>query len=214
VTSFLATVAVGTVLLALLAGCAAHLARPTGLPEALRVHGLLPEDAVRTAAVVVPAAEALLGFGGATTLLTGHRGGLTGVLCAGSALFAGYALYTRYALTAGRGGPCGCARTELPLSDWITTRAAALALCAATGAALTGPADAAFPDGGARSATALLATLTLALLLWTLPAAMHDPSASLRYPDRRTPPRTPRETTETAGTAGAAGAAGGSQWTS
>jgi hypothetical protein len=198
VTAFLAAVASGVALLALLAGSAAHLSRPAGLPKALRAHGLLPERLVRVTAAVVTAVEGLLAAGGGAALLTGSRGALVAVLCAAVLLFGTYTLYTRYALTTGHGGPCGCARTELPLSGWITVRAGALALLAAAGATLTGPAAAAAPAGGAQQALALLAALTLGLLLWTLPAAMHDPSA---------PPRTTGSPTP-------AGITGGPQWTS
>lgn len=196
-TAFLTTAATGTVLLALFAGCAAHLSRPAGLPAALRAHRTLPEGAVRAAAAAVPAVEGLLAAGGAAALFTGRHDALAGVLGAAAVLFGVYALYTRHVLAAGRGGPCGCARTEVPLSGWITLRAAAFAACAATGAALTGPAGAAFPAGAAQQAVALLAAATLTTLLWTLPAAMYDPSA----PHGAAGPAT-------------AGATGGPQWTS
>ncbi len=176
-TTFLATVASGAALLSLLAGCAAHLSRPAGLPEALRAHRTLPHAAVRVATVAVPGSEGLLGIAGIAALLTGSRAALALVLGAGTLLFGTYALYVRHVLATGRGGPCGCARTELPMSGWITARATALAVLAATGAVLTGPAQAAFPADGAHLGAAALAALTFALLLWTLPAALYDPSA-------------------------------------
>lgn len=211
-TSLLAAVASGVALLALLTGCAAHLSRPAGLPRALRLHGVLPDPAVRTASLAVPAAEGGLGLGGVAALAAGSRTGLTGVLAGAALLFGLYALYTRHALVSGAAGPCGCARTELPLSDWITTRATALALSAATAAVLVGPLQAASPAGGARTAIALLAAATLALLLWTLPAAMHDPAGPSPAP---TPGHTDASRTRaTAAAVPATGVTGGPPWTS
>ena len=196
-TTFLATAISGTVLLALLAGAAGHLSRPAGLPDALHAHGTVPAGAVTVTAVAVTATEGLLGLAGATALFTGARTALALVLTAAALLFAGYTGYTRHVLASGRGGPCGCARSELPLSGWVTVRAAALAAFAATGALLAGLAGAPpLPGTVAQTATAALAAVAFALLLWTLPAALHDPEA--RHASR---PATPL-------------AAGGRTWTS
>ncbi|THA26437.1 methylamine utilization protein MauE [Streptomyces sp. RKND-216] len=177
-TTFLATATAGAALLALLAGCAGHLSRPAGLPDALHAHGVLPAGALRAAAAAVTAAEGLLGLAGATALIAGVRDALALVLAAAALLFTGYAAYTRHVLASGRGGPCGCARSELPLSGWVTVRAAALAALATTGAVLTGLAGApTLPGTTAETATAALAAAAFALLLWTLPAALHDPEA-------------------------------------
>jgi hypothetical protein len=178
VTTFLAAVAAGTVLLTLLAGCAAHLSRPTALQDALRAHRVLPARAVPTTAVAVTCAEGLLGAGGALALATGARTGLAVVLCAATGLFVCYAAYARHVVATGRGGPCGCSRAELPMTGWITGRAAALAAGAAGAALLTGPAGTPAASSGTEAATAALAAVTFALLLWTLPAAMHDPAAA------------------------------------
>lgn len=175
--SFLATAATGTVLLALLAGCAGHLSRPAGLPDALHAHRVLPSGAVRAAAAAVTAVEGLLLLGCVAALLTASRTSLAVVLAAAALLFATYAGYTRHVLASGRGGPCGCARAELPLSGWVTARAAALAACAATGTLLITLAEAAQPGNGPQAVTAALAAVAFALLLWTLPAALHDPEA-------------------------------------
>ncbi|EST35774.1 hypothetical protein N566_17355 [Streptomycetaceae bacterium MP113-05] len=189
-TTFLATAATGTVLLALLAGCAGHLSRPSGLPNALHAHQVLPSGSVRTAAVAVTAAEGLLLVGGAAALLTASRTGLGVVLTVTALLFAGYAGYTRHVLASGRGGPCGCARSDLPLSGWVTVRAAALAAFAATGALLAGFAGTPQTGSGAQTVTTALAAAAFALLLWTLPAAMHDrgtrpaPATSAPVPTR------------------------------
>ncbi|WP_407562308.1 MauE/DoxX family redox-associated membrane protein [Streptomyces sp. 184] len=182
-TSLIAATAAGVVLLALLAGGAAHLSRPAALPDALTAHGLLPRRAVAPAARAATAAEGLLAVAGVAALLAGHRAALAAVLGAAALTFACYALYTGYALATGRGGPCGCSRTEVPLSSWVVGRAWAFAGLAAVGAAsAAGAGDP--PEGPAEWTTAALAALTLTALLWVLPAAMGQPLATARTPAR------------------------------
>lgn len=196
-TSLLAAVAAGTVLLTLLAGCAVHLSRPRGLPEALRTHRVLPARSVPAVTVAVPCAEGLLALAGAATLRTDVRFTLPLVLCAAAGLFTAYALYTGRVLATGRGGPCGCARTETPMNRWIAVRATVLAVVAMTAAGLLGPAGATLPTGPARIVTAALATAAFTVLLWGLPTAMHEPAPA-------SPPVV----------ADRASATGGPQWTS
>ncbi|MFI2303866.1 MauE/DoxX family redox-associated membrane protein [Actinacidiphila glaucinigra] len=162
------------VVLSLLVGTGSHAARPAALGEALRAHGVLGPQSRRLAAVVLPVTEGALGVVGVAALTTGHQRLLQSVLAAGAALLGLYALYTRHVLALGRGGPCGCSRRDLPLSRWVTRRAAALAGLAAAGAIIAGA-------GTVRLSTAELVTLMLAApsctaLLWTLPAAMHEPA--------------------------------------
>ncbi|MGW1888007.1 MauE/DoxX family redox-associated membrane protein [Streptomyces sp. NPDC001970] len=169
------------VTLSLLVGAVSHAARPAALGEALRAHGVLGPRFLRFAAAVVPCAEGALGVAGAAALLTVHQRGLQAVLAAGTVLFGLYAGYTRHVLALGRGGPCGCSRRDVPLSRWVTRRAAGLAGLAAAGAVLAGA-------GPVRVSAAELVTLLLAApactaLLWSLPAAMHEPVAvAVRQP--------------------------------
>ncbi|MGW2563636.1 MauE/DoxX family redox-associated membrane protein [Streptomyces sp. NPDC001514] len=167
------------VTLSLLVGAVSHAARPAVLSEALRAHGVLGPRFRRFAATVVPCAEGALGAAGAAALLTVHQRGLQAVLAAATVLFGLYAGYTRHVLALGRGGPCGCSRRDVPLSRWVTRRAAALAGLAAAGAVLAGA-------GTVRVSAAELVTLLLAApactaLLWSLPAAMHEPAAAAAH---------------------------------
>jgi hypothetical protein len=167
------------VILTLLVGAGSHAARPAALGEALRVHGVLGPRLRRLSAAVLPVTEGALGVVGAVALTTGHPRVLQGVLAAGAALLGLYALYTRHVLALGRGGPCGCSRRDLPLSRWVTLRAAALAGLAAAGAVIAGA-------GPPRLSTAELVTLLLAApactaLLWSLPAAMHEPAPATAH---------------------------------
>ncbi|WP_326734718.1 MauE/DoxX family redox-associated membrane protein [Streptomyces sp. NBC_01022] len=173
------------VILTLLMGAGSHAASPAALGDALWAHGVLGPRFRRSAAVVLPVAEGVLGAAGAAALVTGHQRGLQAVLVAGAAVFALYAGYTRHVLALGRGGPCGCSGQDVPLSRWVTRRAAALAVFAVSGAAVVGA-------GPVRLSTAELITLMLAApactaLLWSLPAAMHEPTpASVHLPTRAT----------------------------
>lgn len=178
-TSLIAATATGVVLLALLAGGAAHLSRPAVLPDALTAHRLLPRRAVAPAARAATAAESLLAVAGVAALLAGHRAALAVVLAAAAAMFACYALYTGYALTSGSGGPCGCSRSDVPLSSWVVGRAWSLAGLAAVGATLVAAAGGP-PEGPAEWTTAVLAAVTLAALLRVLPAAMSRPAPPAR----------------------------------
>lgn len=173
----LGTVATAVVLLVLLTGCAAHLSRPSALPDALRAHRTLPVRVVRIVAGLVTAAEGVLGVAGVASLLGGHRLALTATLTAAVALFTCYALYTRHTLAGGRGGPCGCSRTELPLSGWVVARAWAFALLALVAAVFTAAAPGGAPRGVADITVTALTTVTFAALLWVLPAAMAQPAA-------------------------------------
>ncbi|HET9381112.1 MAG TPA: MauE/DoxX family redox-associated membrane protein [Streptomyces sp.] len=178
-TDFYGGLTAAIVVLILLVGAGSHAAGPAALGEALRAHGVLGPRSRRLAAAVLPVTEGALGVAGAIALTTGHPRVLQGVLAAGAALFGLYALYTRHVLALGRGGPCGCSRRDLPLSRWVTLRAAALAGLAAAGAAVAGA-------GPLRPSTAELVTLLLAApactaLLWSLPAAMHEPAPATAH---------------------------------
>ncbi|MFF2852799.1 MauE/DoxX family redox-associated membrane protein [Streptomyces sp. NPDC058001] len=164
------------VILSLLMGASSHAARPAALGEALRAHGVLGPRFRRFAAAVLPFAEGALGVVGAAALLTGHQRGLQAVLAVGTILFGLYAGYTRHVLALGGGGPCGCSHQDVPLSHWVTRRAVALAGLALAGTVIAGA-------GPVRLSAAELITLMLAAcactaLLWSLPAALREPSAA------------------------------------
>lgn len=164
------------VVLSLLMGAGSHAVRPSALGEALRAHGVLGAPVRRFAAVAVPLLESALGLVGAFALLTGHQRGLQAVLAASAALFGLYAGYTRRALILGRGGPCGCSGQDVPLSRWVTRRAAALAVLASAAAVIAEAAP--VPLSAAELTTLTLASLACSVLLWSLPAAMREPPAA------------------------------------
>ncbi|MFJ4466940.1 MauE/DoxX family redox-associated membrane protein [Streptomyces sp. NPDC089424] len=177
-TSFWGGLTAMIVTLTLLVGAGSHAAGPGALGEALRVHGVLGARLRRAASVALPLAEGVLGAAGAAALLGGQVRALQAVLAASTALFGLYAGYTRHVLALGRGGPCGCSRRDVPLSRWVTRRAAALACLATAGAVLAGAGP--LRVSAAELVTLLLAALACTVLLWTLPAAMHEPAAQGR----------------------------------
>ncbi|MBA0050062.1 methylamine utilization protein MauE [Streptomyces sp. AJS327] len=173
--TFFGPVATGVVLFSLLVGCGSHIAGPGVLRDALRRHRTLPRRLIPWAAAALPAVEGLLGVAGVVALVSGGRTALVLVLAASAALFGGYAGYLRHVLASGRGGPCGCHRTDIPLSGWAAGRALTYALLAVAGALLAGSARPPFGDP-AELATVTLATLTFTGLLWFLPLALHNPA--------------------------------------
>lgn len=174
-TSFLGGLTASIVTLTLLLGAGSHAARPDALGGALRAHGVLGPRRRRFAAVVLPFAEGALGVAGAAALVAGQVRGLQAVLAVAAGLFGLYAGYTRHVLALGRGGPCGCSRRDVPLSRWVTRRAAALAGLALAGAAFAGAGP--VRPAAAELVTLLLAALACTVLLWSLPAALHEPAA-------------------------------------
>jgi hypothetical protein len=75
----------------------------------------------------------------------------------------------------GEAVPCGCAADDTPMSRWVAGRAAALALASVTASAGAGSATA---SHGVQVAIVGLSSVTFAVLLWSLPAAMADAGRS------------------------------------
>jgi hypothetical protein len=172
VASLLAGVAACTVLLTMVLACAEHLAEPAALSRALTAHGVVRAP-VAVAGVVI-AAEGLLGVVGIAGLWQAGGRTLIGVLLGCFALLTLYAGYGLQIRSLGRSGPCGCSRLELPMTGWVVARAAilaGLALLASVRAAAIVP----LPRPGLELAVVLAAAITFTLLLWHLPAAMHEP---------------------------------------
>ncbi|MGH3739886.1 MAG: MauE/DoxX family redox-associated membrane protein [Micromonosporaceae bacterium] len=174
-------VAVGTVILTLLTAAGEHLLRPAGLIQALRAHRVFPAAAAVAAAVTT--CEAALGVAGGYALAVGHSALLTAVLVGSAVLFTGYGSYSWHVRASARTGSCGCSQAApTPTTGWVVARAfvlsgvalSSLAVLAGAGTTLAGAAVTAFD--GPRLAATLLAAATFTVLLWSLPAAMWDPS--------------------------------------
>ena len=167
---FPVSVAAYVVLLVLVIAVAERVRTPGALPAALAAHGVVPRRAVRAVAVAVTVAEVVL----AVLLLAGltFASGPSPIVLAGAAgLFASYGGYAWHVTRSGRGGSCGCGGVDVPMGPWVTGRAgalAALAVVAAAGEVLP------LTRFDAQLVTVLLAAATVGVLLWHLPAAMHQ----------------------------------------
>ncbi len=147
---------------------AERLRAPGALPAALAAHRVVPRRVIRPVAVVVTAAEVVLGL----LLLAGLVAAPSALVLTGVAvLFACYGGYAWYVTESGRGGPCGCGGTDVPLGHWVTGRAFALAALAVVAGAAS---DHVLPLSrfDDRLLLVLLAAATIGTLLWHLPAAM------------------------------------------
>lgn len=175
---FGASVAVYVVLVVLVIAVAEHLVAPRALRTALVAHRVVPRGAAGSVAVAVTVIEAVL----AVAILTGllQNPGPSPVVLSGAAvLFAAYGGYAWHVTARGRGGPCGCGGTDVPMDHWVTGRAVVLAALAAAGAATHSSVLplAGFDD---RVLIVVLAATTIAVLLWHLPAAMTRPQEVAR----------------------------------
>ncbi|MCT2582216.1 MauE/DoxX family redox-associated membrane protein [Actinophytocola gossypii] len=161
---FPVSVAANVVLVVLVIAVAERLTAPRVLPAAMTAHRVVPGRAVRPVAVAVTAAEAGL----AVLLLLAP----SPIVLAGAAvLFAAYGGYAWHVTASGRGGPCGCGGAEVPMNHWVVGRAVVLAALAAVASAAHA-AVLPLTRFDSRLVLVLLAAVTIAVLLWHLPAAM------------------------------------------
>jgi hypothetical protein len=171
VSGLLAGVGAIAVPLVLLGSLAGHCRRPGLLGGALRAQRTLPRLLIAPVAVLVPAAEAVLGLAAGAGLLLGRSGLLRGALACAAVLLAAYAAYGLHVSRTRPAAPCGCAGSlDSPMTIWVAARAAALALLATAGALWTLPSS----SSGGETAMTVVAGLTFAVLLWTLPQAMNE----------------------------------------
>ncbi len=172
VSGLLASVAAYTVLFTMLLACAEHLAEPSALSRALAAHKVIP--AAGPVAAMVISGEGLLGATGIVAALGGGGRPLAAIMAGCCALLAVYGCYGLLLRLLGRSGACGCSRLELPMTGWVVARAAILAGLALLALMRAGSI---FPltRPGAALAIVLAAAATFTLLLWHLPAAMHEP---------------------------------------
>jgi len=174
--SFVSSVCALAVPVVLLLALAEHLASPASLRQALISQAVLPPGLTWPAAYGVIGVEAALTLAVGAGLASASRGDapLRLGLAASALLFATYAAYTFYLLLRRQGAPCGCSRHDMEVNGWVVLRA--LGCLAFAGLALRWS-DHVLPvsGSGARSAIALSAAATFAIVLWHLPTALQDP---------------------------------------
>jgi hypothetical protein len=154
-----------------LISCLEHIANPAQLRSELLAHGVLPTRLVPLVPGGLAVAELGLAAAASAVVLGGQDlVGATGrgVLVLGAGLFLVFAWYTSVRLASGSSGSCACSM-YLPADALgvVSVRALCVAAVLVVGAVVDPPALA----SGELAATVAMST-TLALLLWTLPAAM------------------------------------------
>jgi hypothetical protein len=161
-----------TVAAVLAVGLVGHVRRPRALADALRAHRVLPRHLAAIAAAAGPVLEGAIGFTGGAATLLGRAELLRLAMIAAAVVLAAYAAYSRHVLRTRPTVPCGCAGSETSMSGWVVVRAVALGLLATAVAVKPLPVVSA---DGSQLVITLLAGATFAVLIWQLPAALHDP---------------------------------------
>jgi hypothetical protein len=121
--------------------------------------------------------ECLLGIGGLLILVAG-LGTLRlaqAIFAASTVLFLVYLAFAAYLVRRRPGAPCACGSTHEVVNSWTVGRAGMLA--AAAFAASIAPAAAYGPPRpGMYGVVTVLGSMSLAVILWTLPGALEDPT--------------------------------------
>lgn len=146
-----------------------HLRSSSALAEDLARQGLPP----RVARVVSPSVAALELVAGLGALASGFGWRTAVPFVAASVLFASYTLWLRWLMTARPEAPCGCGGPPITVSGYAAVRAAAFGAASLVAAMTVGR----LPEASAApaTATAVLAGLAFAVLLWNVPLAHASP---------------------------------------
>jgi hypothetical protein len=154
----------------------AHIRRRRQLQEALERQSVWPDRTNRVVANIVTSIELLLASACLGAILSDSvhkRLALLGV----TALYTLFALYALFLLHRRPNAPCGCDTLSTPATNWTVVRACTLATACVIGAlwpdAIVSPLD---PDP--RLSFVLLAALSLALIVWSLPASFSNPESA------------------------------------
>jgi hypothetical protein len=153
-----------------------HLASPRRLLRIIRTQHLVPPRLALGLTALLIAAELAVGAG---TLWAGLTTGVdtqsrTALLATVAFMYAAFTLYLILLVRYRPGAACGCVHDERPANVWSIARAAVLAIAALSlglvGGPSAGPVAFEFRDW-----VALLVSVTLAIILWQFPTALHDP---------------------------------------
>jgi hypothetical protein len=153
-----------------------HAARRTRFRDVLAEQRVWPRAGTAAVAAVVIATELGIGMLGLLGMLAGP-GLAMPALVAASLLFAAYTAYVTYLLRRRPYAPCGCSSGDHPVNAWVAFRSAGLSAGALCGA-LASDRILAPSLLDERFATAILVSMAFATILWSLPAAVHDPARS------------------------------------
>jgi hypothetical protein len=122
--------------------------------------------------------ELTIGAAGFAAVLGGADDAVLLALSAAAMLYAVYALYGAVLTRRGDAVPCGCSSAAgYPVNVWVVARALVLSVGSAF-AAIAGQQILPLWPLNATVTLAVLASSALGLILWELPAALHDPRPS------------------------------------
>jgi hypothetical protein len=122
--------------------------------------------------------ELTIGAAGFAAVLGGADDAVLLALSAAAMLYAVYALYGVVLTRRGDAVPCGCSSAAgYPVNVWVVARALVLSVGSAF-AAIAGQQILPLWPLNATVTLAVLASSALGLILWELPAALHDPRPS------------------------------------
>jgi Methylamine utilisation protein MauE len=176
--SFLTTVAAYTVFGTLLFSAVGHVRRPAVLQRALVEQEVIPERLQGPVVAAVIITESAIGVAGLVALArlpAGDRLGRVTLLAAGTLLLV-YAGYGWFLERHRPGVPCGCTVWDYPVSEWLAVRALLLCVPAFLAAVV---ADHILPislENTRHLAVTWLASVSFGVVIWNLPAALHDPT--------------------------------------
>ncbi len=123
---------------------------------------------------LVIASEGVIGLVGVVATARADEDLAMTLLASAAVLYTVYAVYSMILLKFRPSAPCGCSRSDHPVSAWVVLRAAALAAAAIVGVATTPVTFDVWPPS-VDTAISMLAGCGLTLLLWSIPEALHDP---------------------------------------
>ena len=122
--------------------------------------------------------ELTIGAAGFAAVLGGADDAVLLALSAAAMLYAVYALYGAVLTRRGDAVPCGCSSAAgYPVNVWVVARALVLSV-GSVFAAIAGQQILPLWPLNATVTLAVLASSALGLILWELPAALHDPRPS------------------------------------
>jgi hypothetical protein len=126
----------------------------------------------------VLALELTIGVAGLAAALVGFHAGTVSLATSAAILYTVYARYSTALVRQGDAVPCGCSgAADHPVNVWVVARALIL-LAGSTVAAAASPEVLPLWPLNATVTLALLSSTTLGVILWQLPAALHDPRPS------------------------------------
>jgi hypothetical protein len=150
-----------------------HARDRAGFRAVLGRQGIWPERTVGFVACAVIGFE--LGIGALGAIALAAKASVATPLLLSGLLYLAYGFYAANLMRTRPQAPCGCSSGDEPVNGWVVIRAVILAV-GSLGAALLPDRLMDTPATDARFAITVLVAAAFAVILWNLPAAVHDPT--------------------------------------